>query len=143
MGDLQCGHSKENDQESVRVSVLNLDRHIVSPFRHIVWLQGLPRPMRKNAPNRTLGRFCALSASIHVEIRLHLGRDKPAEKSGRLPVEQVLNSLVLRRYFLFRERQLHLFLFVLLDHLAETDSDRSALIPTQAVLRLQYRQRAE
>jgi len=42
-----------------------------------------------------------------------LSRDKLAEKSGRLLVEQVLKNLVLRWHFLFREQKLHLFLLVL------------------------------
>jgi hypothetical protein len=76
MGERQRGHSKASDQESVRVSFLNCDRHMGPPFRHIVWLQGLPLSMRNNAPTRMLGRYCALGAGIPIEIRLHLSRDE-------------------------------------------------------------------
>jgi len=48
MGERQRGHSKASDQESVRVSFLNCDRHIV-------WLQGLPLPMRTIASQQDVG----------------------------------------------------------------------------------------
>ena len=44
--------------------------------------------MRKNAPNKDVGRFCALGAGIFSQICFHLSTDKLSRNKGGLPVDQ-------------------------------------------------------
>jgi hypothetical protein len=59
-----------------------------------------------------LERFCALGAGIFLHICLYLRRDELSRKTGDLPVDQVLESLVLGQLLLLRGQVPHLFLLV-------------------------------
>ena len=66
------------------------------PVRTVLWEDGGFCPL--------LPDFALLAPGFFSRICLHLSRVELSAKTGDLPVDQVLKSLVSRRHFLFREQ---------------------------------------